>query len=80
MPIDTLKAARRLQEEGTFGEEQEERIAEVLSELDVASATAEDLHAMEERLTARLDRAAEERESLKEQLTARLDRATEERE
>ena len=41
MPIDTLKAARRLQEEGTFDEDQAERIAEVLSDLDVASATAE---------------------------------------
>lgn len=74
MPIDTLKAARRLQEQGMFDEEQAERIAEVLSELDVASATAEDLHEMEERLTVRLDRAAEERASLEERFTARMDR------
>ena len=56
MPIDTLKAARRLQEEDTFDEDQAERIAEVLSELDVASATKEDLSELEERLTDRIDR------------------------
>jgi uncharacterized protein YicC (UPF0701 family) len=50
--------------------------AEVLSELDVASATVEDLHEMEERLTVRLG-AAEERESLQEQFTTRLDRLSE---
>jgi len=64
MPIDTLKAARRLQEEDTFDEEQAERIAEVLSELDVASATAEDLHEMEERLTARMDRLSDRIDSV----------------
>lgn len=74
MPIDTLKAARRLQEGGAFDEEQAERIAEVLSEMDVAGATKEDLNEMEERLTIRLDRAEEERASLEERLTARIDR------
>lgn len=59
MPIDTLKAARRLQEEGTFNEEQAERIAEVLSEMDVASATKEDLNELEDRLTARIDRLSD---------------------
>ena len=49
MPIDTLKAARRLQEDGTFSPEQAERIAETLSEMDVASATKEDLNDLEER-------------------------------
>lgn len=56
MPIDTFKAARRLQEGGAFYEEQAERIAEVLSEMDVASATKEDLNELEERFTARIDR------------------------
>ena len=41
MPIDTLQASKRLQEEGTFSPEQAERIAEILSDLDVASATKE---------------------------------------
>ena len=41
MPIDTLKAARRLHEDGTFSPEQVERIAETLSEMDVASVTKE---------------------------------------
>ena len=50
MPIDTLKAARRLQEDGTFSPEQAERIAETLSEMDVASATKEDLNDLEEKV------------------------------
>ena len=41
MPIDTLKAARRLQEGDAFSLEQAERIAETLSEMDVASSTKE---------------------------------------
>lgn len=55
MPIDTLKAAKRLQEDDTFSPNQAERIAEVLSEMDVASATKEDLDDLEERLTNRID-------------------------
>ncbi|PSQ52914.1 MAG: hypothetical protein BRD28_04115 [Bacteroidetes bacterium QH_10_64_37] len=50
MPIDTLKAARRLQEDGTFSPEQAKRIAETLSEMDVASATKEDLNDLEEKV------------------------------
>jgi len=80
MPIDTLKAARRLQEEDTFDEDQAERIAEVLSELDVASATKEDLDeaegrlrddigGVEGRLRTEMD-AMEER--LRRQLTTRI--------
>jgi chromosome segregation ATPase len=56
MPIDTLHAAKRLQEEGTFSPEQAERIAEILSEMDVASATKGDLDELEGRLTSRIDR------------------------
>ncbi|PSQ70129.1 MAG: hypothetical protein BRD31_04320 [Bacteroidetes bacterium QH_2_64_26] len=55
MPIDTLKAARRLQEDDTFSLEQAERIAEILSNLDVASATKGDLDNLEGRLTERID-------------------------
>ena len=40
-PINTLKATRRLREDGTFSPEQAERITETLSEMDVASATKE---------------------------------------
>jgi len=36
-PIDTLKASKRLQEEGVFSPEQAERIAEILSSLDVGA-------------------------------------------
>ena len=56
MPIDTLKAAKRLQEENTFSPEQAERPAEVLSDLDVASATKGDLEDVEGRLSQRIDR------------------------
>ena len=41
VPIDTLKAARRLQEGDAFSPEQAERIAETLSDFGVASATKE---------------------------------------
>ena len=50
MPIDTLKAARRLQEDGTFSPEQAKRIAETLSEMDVVSATKEDLNDLKEKV------------------------------
>ena len=49
VPIDTLKAAWHLQEGDAFSLEQAERIAETLSEMDVASATKEDLNGLEER-------------------------------
>lgn len=55
MPIDTLKASKRLQEEGTFSPEQADRIAEILSDLDIASATKEDLDEVETRLSKDLD-------------------------
>jgi biopolymer transport protein ExbB/TolQ len=73
MPLDTLQAAKRLQEDDTFSPEQAERIAEILSDMDVASATAEDLQEMETRLSQRLDRAGDERSTLKEQLTDRFE-------
>ena len=41
MPINTLKAARRLQEGDAFSPEQAERIAETLSDFGMASATKE---------------------------------------
>jgi len=59
MPIDTLKASKRLQEDDTFSPEQAERIAEILSDLDVASATKEDLDAAEARLGERIDQMGE---------------------
>jgi len=76
-PIDTLKASKRLQEEGTFSPEQAERIAEILSDLDVASATKEDLDNVEERLGARIDQVEERLEAridqVEERLGARID-------
>jgi phage regulator Rha-like protein len=84
MPIDTLKAAKRLQEDDTFSPEQAERIAEILSDLDVASATTEDLNELEERLDTRFQEleerldtrfqhAADDRESREERLTQRIE-------
>lgn len=77
MPIDTLKAAKRLQEDDTFSPDQAERIAEILSDLDVASATKEDLDDVEERLGARID-TVEERlgtriDAVEERLGSRID-------
>jgi predicted nuclease with TOPRIM domain len=72
-PIDTLKASKRLQEEGTFSPEQAERIAEILSDLDVASATKEDLDDAEERLGARIDHL----EARIDQVEARIDQVEE---
>ncbi len=73
MPIDTLKAAKRLQEEGTFSAEQAERIAEILSDMDVASATKEDLDALEERLARRIDDQESRVESRLDALQANLE-------
>ena len=56
MPLDTLKASKRLQEGGTFSAAQAERLAEVLSETDAASATKEDLESTE--IALRQDSAA----------------------
>ena len=58
MPINTLEASKRLKELG-FDEDQSEGLAQLLSELDVASATKEDLEDLEERLTSRIDRVGE---------------------
>lgn len=58
MPIDTLKAAKRLKELG-FDEEQSEGVAELLSDLDVASATKGDLDDLEEHLKGDLDELEE---------------------
>ncbi|PSQ96249.1 MAG: hypothetical protein BRD55_07290 [Bacteroidetes bacterium SW_9_63_38] len=58
-PIDTLQASKRLQEEGVFSPEQAERIAEILSSLDVASATKDDLEELEARMEQRFDQVDE---------------------
>jgi hypothetical protein len=55
MPIDTLKISKHLQEGDTFTPEQSERLAEALSDLDVASATRDDLDSLEKRLTQRIE-------------------------
>jgi archaellum component FlaC len=73
MPIDTLKAAKRLQEEDTFSPEQAERIAEILSDLDVASATKEDLDEVEERLGTRIDEVEERLGTRIDHLETRMD-------
>jgi exonuclease VII large subunit len=73
MPIDTLKAAKRLQQEDTFSPEQAERIAEVLSELDVASATKEDLDEAESRLGERIDEVEARLDEVEARLGERID-------
>lgn len=59
MPLDTHRAFKRLQEDNVFSPEQAERIAETLADLDVASATQEDLLNLEARLDDRFDRIDE---------------------
>jgi len=73
MPIDTLKAAHRLQEDELFSPEQAERIAEILSDLDVASATKEDLDALGDRLTSRFDHLGDRIDEVEERLSDRID-------
>jgi predicted nuclease with TOPRIM domain len=77
MPIDTLKASKRLQEEGTFSPEQAERIAEILSDLDVASATKEDLDDAEERLGARIDQVEARVDALETRMDERFQQVDE---
>ena len=55
MPIDTHQVFKHLKRDNVFTEEQADRLAEALSEMDVASATKEDLEATEKRLTDRID-------------------------
>jgi len=59
MTIDILKAACRFQENDTFSANQAKRTAEILSDLDVASATKEDLSDLEGRLMSRIEEVEE---------------------
>ena len=68
MPINTLEASKRLKELG-FDEDQSEGLAQLLSELDVASATAEDLDDLEDQLRTDME-AMEDR--LRRHLTTRI--------
>jgi hypothetical protein len=68
MPIDTLDASKRLKDLG-FDEDQSEGLAQLLSELDVASATAEDLDDLEDQLRTNME-AMEDR--LRRHLTTRI--------
>lgn len=63
MPIDTLKASKRLKALG-FTEEQAEGVAELLNETDAASATKDDLYALESRLDERFERIDEQFERI----------------
>lgn len=65
MPIDTLKASKRLKALG-FTEEQAEGVAELLNETDAASATKDDLYALESRLDERFERIDERFEHVDE--------------
>lgn len=75
MPIDTLKASKRLKALG-FTEEQAEGVAELLNETDAASATKDDLYALESRLDERFERIDARFERIDarfEQIDERLD-------
>lgn len=73
MPLDTHRAFKRLQEDDVFTPEQAERITETLADLDVASATKEDLDDLEERLSDRIDQV----EDRFDQVDERFDRVDE---
>lgn len=72
MPINTLEASKRLKELG-FNEDQSEGLAQLLSELGVASATKEDLDELEERLTNRIDRLGDRIDDVEASLGGRID-------
>jgi len=78
MPTGTLKAARRPQEDGTCSPEQAERIAEFLSDLDVAGATKEALNDLEDRLTERIDQAETRLGERIDRFDEHIDRAADE--
>lgn len=79
MPINRLKASKRLKELG-FNEDQSEGLAQLLSELGVASATKDDLDKLEERLTGRIDDLESRLEKLDEKVATQSDlEATESR-
>lgn len=67
MPINTLEASKRLKELG-FNKDQSEGLAQLLSELDVASATKEDLDDLEEHLTTRIDRLGDQIDDVENRL------------
>lgn len=77
MPLDTHRAFKRLQEDDVFTAEQAERITETLADLDVASATKEDLNDLEGRLTERIDQVEEKLDSRFDQVNDRIDQVEE---
>lgn len=72
MPIDTLKASKRLKALG-FTEEQAEGVAELLNETDAASATKDDLYALESRLDERFEQIDDRFESLQSDINERFE-------
>ena len=58
MPIDTLKASKRLKALG-FSEEQAEGLTDLLRDAEAATATKEDLDALERRMIDRFERVDE---------------------
>ena len=58
MPIDTLKASKRLKALG-FSEEQAEGLTDLLPDAEAATATKEDLDALERRMIDRFERVDE---------------------
>lgn len=71
MPIDTLKASKRLKDLG-FDSAQAEGLAELLSDLDVAGATKEDLDDTEERLLQRINQVDAHIDEVEKDLTERI--------
>ena len=72
MPIDTLKASKRLKALG-FSEEQAEGLTDLLRDAEAAAATKDDLDALERRMTDRFERLEERLDIQKENTDARFD-------
>jgi sugar/nucleoside kinase (ribokinase family) len=73
MPINPHQVFKDLKKDNVFTEEQADRLADALADMDVASATKEDLDELEGRIDTLLDRAAEEREAIEERLNQRIE-------
>lgn len=78
MPLDTHQVFKHLKRDNVFTEEQADRLAEALSEMDVASATKEDLDATEKRLADRIDEVENRLDSQIDEVANRLDNRVDE--
>ena len=73
MPINPHQVFKDLKKDNVFTEEQADRLADALANMDVASATKEDLDELADRIGTLFDRAAEEREAIEGRLNQRIE-------